>query len=264
MKNISQTFDFARFVNVIKRDLTLSGNALLLRFIVMTGVICLFMCLVAAPMTMDHENYHYYVVSQASTTFVVFQFTMFLFCLIGASTFMENLNSMPKCINSLMIPASNVEKYLSRIVICIVGVFIAFLIAFSLAEIARYIFIKLYFPQIPVKPFACFSQSNISISLINTASSFISAQATYVLGSVIWPKKSFVKTTIACLIFWVLFAFAMFNINRFLPNFFLINGIPSKNLEVPSIVVQFAWTAICYGLSYYLFRKKEIIDRIRI
>ncbi len=51
--------------------------------------------------------------------------------------FMENMTSSGLRLNSLMSPASNLEKYLSRLVICVVGVIAAYLICYAIADALR-------------------------------------------------------------------------------------------------------------------------------
>ena len=267
MKTVSQTFDLTRFGKCLKRDLTLNGRGWLLRLLLMIAVTTLLVYFVTKPIEtiigyaydIDYENI------QLAGSYTIFRFCGFIFCMLGASLFMENMTSAGTRLNSLMSPASNLEKYLSRIVICVICVTVAFVVSFAIAEFFRLLIIKAFYGDVNglryISVFEIQSQAEHWYYLWGF---MIAAQATYVLGSTIMPKNSFIKTSGVL----ILLAIALIIV---LLNVYNIAHKPGclwpkeQAIELLLDILKFGplcWAVFCYITAYYRFKESEIIERL--
>lgn len=261
MKTQSQIFDFGRFADCLKRDLTLNGKSWMLKGLMMTGVITLLLIFATYPAHMGPFDTSY-VAIQEEGTFLIFRFCGAAFCALGASLFMENMTTNGSRLNSLMSPASDLEKYLSRFLICIVGVTVAFLICFAIADAIRVIVIKQQFENLDgVSYVGPFGVQNFAESEFYLWGFFLAIQATFALGSTIWPKNAFLKTFGTIIVLLILFSFmanGLFDI-------FYKPGLRMPNcpewIETMAKTVPSIWALFCYITAYYRFKESEIINR---
>ncbi|MDE5554654.1 MAG: hypothetical protein K2J10_05665 [Muribaculaceae bacterium] len=266
MKTVSQTFDFSRFGHCLKRDLTLNGRGWLLRLLLMIAVTTLLLYIATKPIIdFDFGFMPDYDDIQINGSYKVFCFCGFIFCMLGASLFMENMTTPGSRLNSLMSPASQVEKYISRMLICVVGVVVAFIASFALAELFRFLIIKAFFGDVAgLRYISVLEVQNQSEHWYYLWELLLVTQATYVLGSTIAPKNSFLKTSGALILLNILLITAMTSVY----NISLTPGClwPAKDAQELIInTFKFApacWTVFCYITAYYRMKESEIIERL--
>ena len=256
MKTKSQIFDFDRFVNCLKRDLTLNGRSWLLKALMMLGVTTILLCLVP----------------DAGATFVIFRFCFTVFCALGASLFMENMTSNGLRLNTLMSPASTLEKFLSRWVICVLGTTIAFLICFALADLIRVGFYSIFYPE------GVWFDGNVygirylgPIEMLKQAEhwyylwgSIATVQAIFVLGSTVTPKNAFLKTFGTLLVFMVTFVFVIGYVYTVLgpKRGYIVDNTSEMLLDTLPKIVPICVTVFCYITAYFRMKESEIINRL--
>ena len=259
MKTQSQIFDFGRFADCVSRDLRLNGKSWMLKALMMLGVTTLLLIFYTHP-DYDFVGCSDYAKQQEESTFLIFRFGGAAFCALGASMLMENMTSKGLRLNSLMSPASDLEKYLSRFLICIVGVTVAFIICFAIADAIRVFYIMHEYGDIEglsyVGPFGVqvFAESKFYLWGF-----FLAVQATFALGSTVWPKNAFLKTFGTIVLLLVIFrimsdgVFSLF----YNPGFRTVpDWIETIAKTVPTI-----WAIFCYITAYYRFKESEIINR---
>lgn len=254
MNAISQTFDFKRFCLNLKLDLCTEGRAWLGRLLMMTGFITIFLCLFVhdSPSSADDASAVFYVCALA-------------FGALGGSMFMSNMSTNGLRLNTLMSPASQFEKFLTRWTICILGVTVCFFVSFAIADLIRVGFMSAFVWEPGdvswVGPFNAMMAIEHWYYLWLP---LISLQATYVLGSTVWPKDSFRKTFAAQIIIGivcgVIFSIVM---NWLIRNYIFIgfdHGFFENEVTVACWSVV-AWTLFCYVVAWFRFRESEIIHR---
>lgn len=259
MKTQSQIFDFGRFADCVSRDLRLNGKSWMLKALMMLGVTTLLLIFSTHPFV-GPDGIVEYAYKQADGVFLIFRFCGAVFCALGASMLMENMTSNGMRLNSLMSPASDLEKYLSRFLICIVGVTVAFIICFAIADAIRVAYITHEYGDIDglsyVGPFGVQVYAESEFYLWGF---ILAVQATFALGSTVWPKNAFLKTfgvIVALLIIFSFMAkgvFSLFHIPGFRPT---PDWIETLGKTVPAI-----WAIFCYITAYYRFKESEIINR---
>lgn len=270
MKTGSQIFDFKRYADCIKRDLTLNGRAWLIRAALMVAVMTIMLVLVSRDDI--HGMWNAQTISiedQMDHGFNVLRVCMFIFTAIGASLFMENMTSPGKRLNELMSPASTLEKYLSRWTVCVLGVTIGFFVCFSLAELLRILIMEWIWGDINglvyCGPFKLLKQAE---RWYFPWCIMAAIQATFVLGSTVWPKKSFQKTFGFMFALQILLVLTVIATDELLmpdPSQYVLKITPYdftqddlfRILSVSSLV----WTAYCYIVSFFRMRESEIIHR---
>ncbi len=262
MKTTSQTFDPARFARCLTRDLRLNGRGWLLRLLIMVALTTLLLYFVTKPPYVKIKTYE---MIQLDGSFTLFRFCGFIFCMLGASLFMENMTSAGNRLNSLMSPASSLEKYLSRIIICVIGVTVAFIASFALAEFFRLIIIKAFYGEVAglryIGPFEVQSAAEHWYYLWGF---LLATQATYVLGSTIAPKNAFLKTTgvlILLAIVYITVVTNVYNVSRQPDCFWPTDQAKELTLNLIKYM-PFVWAVFCYVTAYYRFKETEIIERL--
>lgn len=256
-------FDFKRFGRVISRDVNSNMQSLLLKWVMMFGMMTLILVLVSLVVDSTGKG----------PAEVVFVIGLFLFGALGASIFMENMTTAPARLTSLMLPATYLEKYMSRFVICIIGTTVAYLISYELADCIRVIFVNYLSPATHVRAVAMpiwemtdFSDGVKSTSLMMLCF-YISMQSTFVLGSTFWAKNSFVKTFAACLVL----QFALSMICSSIAEHMIMGKSVYFDKKIFEYEGMLAWgllimSVICaifqYVVAYYRIKEAEIIDRL--
>lgn len=267
MKTMSQTFDPMRFGNCLRRDLALNGRGWLLKLLMMIAITTLLLYFTTKPLeTIIGFGYlNDYEDIQLAGSFTMFRFCGFIFCMLGASLFMENMTSSGIRLNSLMSPASHLEKYLSRLVICVIGVTVAFVTSFALAEFFRLLIIKAFYGDVAglryIGPFEIQSQAEHWYYLWGF---MIALQATYVLGSTIAPKNAFLKTTGTLILLGIVLLIAVTNVYNIArqPDCFW----PTEDARTLMLYLfkfgPACWAIFCYITAYYRMKESEIIERL--
>lgn len=270
MKTESQIFSWRRFGQTLRRDFMLNGRQLALNGGMMFGVITLFLIFISILfvdnmyITLDSPTEFYE--ARIADTYKTLQevYSVFflilgaIFCSLGASMFATNLSTTGKRINELMSPSSHSEKYLSRFIICIICVPVAFCASFALADLISMLVVRIcygfehtFIMPVPMS----FLGNKIYISII-------AGSMTYMLGSTLWPKYSFVKTFLALMIIQFVVSIAA------VASFTLIDiksfDITSAQLKNAYYIYVIVWSLFCVTASYFRMKKIEIIKTRRL
>ncbi len=194
---------------------------------------------------------------------------------IGLSYTFANLKTKPKRIAYLMLPASNLEKFLSRVLIFTVGVGVVNVLTFLVADAARMVallampahmgmsfgeIVKMLFEDASV----LFSTPNrnpegVWVVLFSLAS-FINTYLVFLLGSALFRKFAFFKTASimvggGILLSMVLVSWAMHI--SFTGRDVELTGISAPLWTCFHVSCCVAWIV----LSYWLFKKITVVRR---
>lgn len=264
METISQTFDFGRFGKCLMRELKLNSKAWLLRMLLMFGVTTILLIFATQP-SMINPDYCDYGKLQSEGCFLISRLCAFVFCGLGASLFMENMTSNGLRMNSIMSPASQLEKFATRFTICIVFVTLAYLLCYTLADVIRVIYVRTQYGNLPdLHLFGWNSVTDMAESKWFLWSYFFAMQMTFVLGSTVWPKNSFLKTFGSVVVFIIVFVFIAVNLDAHLGPQGSRMISHSASMLVKYWIANYApliWSAFCLITSYYRFKESEIINR---
>jgi hypothetical protein len=261
----------------------------MLLFLTMFGIITVILtfCSFNELRSSDFDNQHYI----ASHSQFLFKVTAFLFLGFGifiASTLLESMRDKTDRIAYLTIPASDMEKYLSRWLIVTIGYIIFFAIALWMADAVRVTFCRYRYPEFDIRfldytkllnpektinlnDFAFFSKDFFSFSV----SLYFLLQSLFILGAAFWQKASFVKTFSAIVV--IIFLFFFFNwgmvkivhhdfesfgnqLNPFLLHH--INDFSENAFFLSSSYLFIPFTLFNWIIAFFRFRESEIIKRL--
>ncbi len=264
-KDKSQIFNWNRYMLVLRHDLRLNRKSILLRILLMltaTTTLMLFATWPSLTLTNDYAE------SQLIDMSFVLKFCGVIFCCLGASLFMENMTTAGKRLNTLMLPASLLEKFVARWTICILGVTVSFFVCFILGDLIRMLVIYCYYPDLeglrfigPWKVLALSEHWYLPLTAI------LSAQATYILGSTIWPKNSFPKTFGAMFVLLIILtitftAVSTISIDTYQPKLHGVNPDFETIIGYIWLISTISSTIFCYVVAYFRTRESEIINRM--
>lgn len=193
--------------------------------------------------------------------------TMVFGITFGASFFAASLSDKGNRISHIMLPATNMEKFLARLIIVVCGTIVASYIIYLVLYLLLGIILWIS-GDIPAdakfNPFAYFNFRFYGVTRINEflLPLFVCALfgfSLYLLGGILWKKKSWIITSIIlmpCFILEVtggyLTVFKNINVNIW------CNGDETASL-IFHIVIISAMTVFCFWLSYFLFKRMQVV-----
>lgn len=187
---------------------------------------------------------------------------------LSASFLFENMATKAQRLSTLMLPASNAEKFASRFIIYIAGFFLLFAASCAVAEIFRIAVFSCVYPDstclLPVThlDFPSRYGSQFWKAIGAFVGIFIFLQSLFALGSILWPKNSFIKTFGALWVLQMLFSLTM--------SFFSVLLFDSDSHYVPDndilVIIMYAFlylgTIANWIIVYLRFKESEIIHRM--
>ena len=247
---MNNTFSFSRFGRVLKRDLVENRKRYLTAlFIFFIGLLGFQLAqvndyLLHSSRIEGIDFFNNYI----DTVTIFFYFVLALALCCSASEISIAMKTKEKAMNYLMMPATNLEKFLSRVSIAIVGVFIMALVALILSDVVRILFLPIFdsehvaeycrftFPQVisnlgdPFKAvFENGSTTNAVIvndevltpvwsfgmcfmAVVCIVLSGLWSHSVFLLGGCIWRKGALLKTIASAMIISLLVLWLLVNI----------------------------------------------------
>lgn len=277
---ISDSYSTARMWALTKRY-CVENRRNIVTVLAVTFGIMLLMALTITKLTTENEAHPqdtaFYRATLISVAFVWILGLMSQ--IIGSLTF-STMSTKPKRITALMLPAAQSEKFISQVLIYIVGGNLALVLLALLADIVASAFFGLapclphLLTQFPLRDILGDNNAIYAIQLmvmvpLAALCLFLTSQSLYVLGSAWWPRKSFLKTFVA------LFAVQML-LPILIPFGLVFNFFPSIAHWLSELSISkdtafaLGWGATALGycmvcLIYYLawrrFKRLEVVKR---
>ena len=271
MNTVSQTFNWNRFVTALKKEVVENNRTLLFSIIAIYGILALIM--IIGNITLGANTSRPETMLRYNIVFMVYGFGS----IIVASLAFRGLKDKKGRTEFLTSPSSTLEKYLVNVLIYVVGFIVVFPICAQLADLTR---ILVLWPwsdgDVPGPINFLNTLHNVAhqqewwkydskvILEITLWLGVLASPALYLLGSVLWPKLSFLKTFAAVYVIEiVIFILAMIGISIF-------SDMPTaakwlKGLEQNTVMLWYtAFIAIqlivYWPLSWYLFKRKDVVS----
>lgn len=185
----------------------------------------------------------------------------------------NSMNNKNKRALYMMLPSSQLEKYLYRFTFSLILAPVAFYLLFCIADLTRVGIFSMIYPDYPIEFISLLSiaREMASYGIISTfLCGYLFLHSTFFLGSVIWSKSSFARTFgfIACygvLLFYanvkftqIFSSFLFFSTSN--PDYIFYSG-PEKN-DLTSILElgMVLCALINWGLSYFRLKETELIS----
>lgn len=278
-------FNATRFKTLLKYEITTQRKSYL-RLVIASFLGLLAFMFYNAVAFIQYTNYQravwpeYKVPSYDTVDIFVFGcFFIFTLTLICTSHIFSNMDTKQNRIRLLMLPATNLEKFLCRWSVYVAMAFLALVVTYIAADIVAAIirasmdlpFELSVFNALEGSPFSTTAVWTFSdlLRFLTVTSSLLAAVSTYVLGGTLFRKVPFILTsivigaawlalTIASLIFIIIIA----NVS---PTFTkLFNNIDENTVCLFIIILLVLWSTFAHWLSYRLFCRSSIIGHKRI
>lgn len=271
MNTVSQTFNWNRFVAALKKEVVENWRTLLLSTIGIYGTLALIMIIgniiFGATSTRPETMLRYNMV------FVVYGFGS----IIVASLAFRGLKDKKGRTEFLTSPSSTLEKYLVNVLIYVVGFIVVFPICAQLADLTRILVLWPWSDGDVPGPINFLSTfHNVAhqqewwkldskvILEISLWLSILVSPALYLLGSVLWPKLSFLKTFAAVYVIEIIvFIIAMIGISIFSDIQTAakwIKGLGQNTVMLWYIALLVIQLIVYWPLSWYLFKRKDVVS----
>lgn len=279
--SVNQTFNWSRFVATLRKEVVENKRTLLFSVICIYGFLTLMMILgnlitSAAGVTIDSLTNK---VPQMVTCII-----LSLVIIISASLSFRNLTTKAGRTSLFTSPSSSLEKYLVNVLIYVVGILVAYIVCAQLADLTR-MAILWYFKSDtfavpgPINYLNIYNDYCTCLAVLDDTPvkimqdmgwimffGTLASAGTYMLGSIVWPRLSFLKTFAAIYALeFVLFvigiiAFALIGDVETFSRWFFENMIGGGQLNTSMIIWVTIQIVVCYGLAWYLFKHKDVIS----
>lgn len=272
-------FNMRRFCQMMKLDFVQNFRKTYLSFFV-GGALAYFLnssfvCYNwAIPMGGSAEAYE----SAFTRGLGVFSFTFLLLYLYGLSLSFSCLFQKPYRLNTLMLPASNLEKILYRTVVWTIGVIVSNYVLFGIADLLRQIVFfcftgdwgssaYLYYVKSSFLQFDSLTMANLISSTseqlrvlmrVNSISWSLSTIAVYLWGSTVFRRHAFLATSALCVVIGI-FALTVF-MNVWV-GYFYQNETFFEFAQIAFTILGFVLTVYLLWQTVYNFRHAQLVRR---
>ena len=275
MNATNNTFSLTRLGLLLKREYSVNWKQHAYRLLAIYGtflVVLFFQLLISEPNEAVSQTIHRFS--------SIVGFVCGVVSMVYLAQMMKPMETKTSRINYLMLPATNAEKFVSRLLMATVGFWITAIVALAFATASRYIFMPfmyvnpdLYHPIFGNVMAELFDFGGPNINLNGTAmlSNFeggmlilmfvVWGYSVYMLGGNIWYKNAFIKTVAAMTVITILGNVVLFSLMSAF-------GIEVSDQNFAVIVdtatgVLTALSVFNVWLSYRLFRRAQVIRNLK-
>jgi hypothetical protein len=284
--NSTHIFSIHRVGALIKRDLMENKKSYLKTYtgILLAFVLALFIKMTNANVLVYSQSPDVagslFAASMASTFLVIYIWASYAF----ASFMMLHMQTKEQRINFLMVPATQVEKYLSRLLLMVVAPLVGMIAMVLLTDIFH-MFLSLFIGTPGVTDHWVFPSFLHRFSLFMSAPQGISSilagifsyvmffwgQSLFVLGGCFWTKSAFLKTLatmfLALIVMIIVISSSaihhmdfLYNMDDIITDWLHAHKWFSMDLALSLVAILFFWfTVLNYWLGYRLFSRTQII-----
>ena len=279
MNTVNQIFDWSRFTATLRKELVENKRMLLFSVIGMYGLLTMIM-IIGNLFAHQPEFFTYAEFTYIPKTMVGSIATLVI-C-ISASLAFKNLKSKAGRTYLLTSPSSTLEKFLVNVLIYVVGMFVAYFACAQLADLTRIAALwwfrsdTFYVPG-PINFLNSISETVRNFDELENVThitSFMSIAmwiglianaGLFLLGSVIWPRLSALKTFAALYALeFVLFLIAMpivlaiGDMEAFARWF--LDFVSGGRFSISMIIWTSVQAIVFFALAWYLFKRKDVVS----
>ena len=281
MNTVNQTFNWKRFVAALRKEVVENKRTILFSTIgiyaLLTVIMILGNLITETPGEMD------VVMSRRIPHTFVFMVQSFAICIMASMAF-KDLSTKSGRTSLLTSPSSTLEKFLVNVLVYIVGTAVVLIVCAQLSDLTRIAALKLFETAnfIVPGPINFLNSYALGSSVVNNFSvpgfsdllsacvlvSMISSASMYLLGSVIWPRLSLLKTYAAAFVIETILVIVVFvvilivflsgSIDAFAEWF--VEFMKAGHFFRVMIVFSAIQAILFFGLSWYLFKRKDVVS----
>lgn len=272
----NQIFNMQRFGLLINHDVRENWRKILLSLGGLLGALIIIGLFYAVTNfqgadDIDPEWLRHIGERMALTEVIFFTIIMFFAGAYVASTAFKSFSSAPSALSSIMIPASQFEKFMVKWLVAVPCFFIIYVAFAMFADWVRVAFIDMNY-HVEVSTFdwnkLFFHSEEIAFkhfSLIGIMT-FFCVQSFFLLGSIVWPRVSFLKTFVSLFALGLVYGWFNFWFYDLLekPDTMFVAPEWLENGDLVATLVVLALTVLSlfnYCLTFMRFREAETIVR---
>ena len=273
MNTVNQIFDWSRFTATLRKEVVENWRPIVFTLLGVYGLLTMIMILGNAISFDD-------AVSDAMSETMVPQKVVYgilgFSVMIVASMAFRKLTSKTGRIDMMTSPSSTLEKFLANGVVYVLGFFVSFFILAQLADLTRIAVMHIFGFQGFIPGVINFTNLGADfiyglasdlfkgpLAVTYVWCSLLATSGIYLLGSVMWPRLSLLKTFAAIYavefvlgVLAVIFIFVFSDMESFGYWVFMhVDGIMPFLMTVMVIQIIVGW-----GLAWYLFKHKDVIS----
>lgn len=276
MNTVSQTFNWSRFVATLRKEVLENKRTLIFSVISIYGLLAIFMILGNLMSYKPREAY--IVIAGKTPQSVVFMLLSFGVCVMASMAF-RNLKTKTGRTSLFTSPSSTLEKFLVNVLIYVVGFFVVFFVCAQLADLTRIAVLSPFKDDNFIVPgpinflgcFSIFTTTNVHLmGLMPLITIFLIVQtvahaALFLLGSVLWPRMSLIKTFVTIFVAQMIFGIIIFVLIAISgePNAlkeWIKNFVESGDLFRVLIAFWSIVTVASVAMTWYLFKRKDVVS----
>ncbi len=273
MNTVNQIFDWSRFTATLRKEVVENWRPIVFTLLGVYGLLTMFMILGNAISFDD-------AVSDAMSETMVPQKVVYgilgFSVMIVASMAFKKLTTKAGRIDMMTSPSSTLEKFLVNGVVYVLGFVVAFLILAQLADLTRIAVMHIFGFQGFIPGVINFTNLGADfiyglgsdlfkgpLAVTYVWCSLLATSGIYLLGSVMWPRLSLLKTFAAIYavefvlgVLAVILIFVFSDMESFgMWVFMHLDGMMPFLMAVMVIQIIVGW-----GLAWYLFKHKDVIS----
>ncbi len=276
MNTVNQIFNWSRFTAALRKEVVENWRTIVFTIL---GIYLLLTVIMILGNIIDSisDNIVSSLMNMVPQKTVFFMLAIAL--MVVASLSFRNLKSKNGRVALFTSPSSTLEKFLVNILIYVVGSIVVFFACAQLADLTRIGILSLVGADdlIVPGPINFLSAINDTVTGIGSIEpvakgmrwifwlSLLATPGMYLLGSVLWPRLSLLKTFAASQILSiVVMIIAITLTNVLIPEDEIVNWL--KNIVESGtltnwIAISLGVQAVLYwGLSWYLFKRKDVVS----
>lgn len=276
MNTVNQIFNWSRFTAALRKEVVENWRTIVFTIL---GIYLLLTVIMILGNIIDSisDNIVSSLMNMVPQKTVFFMLAIAL--MVVASLSFRNLKSKNGRVALFTSPSSTLEKFLVNILIYVVGSIVVFFTCAQLADLTRIGILSLVGADdlIVPGPINFLSAINDTVTGIGSIDpvakgmnwifwlSLLATPGMYLLGSVLWPRLSLLKTFAASQILSiVVMIIAITLTNVLIPEDEIVNWM--KNMVESGtltnwIAISMGVQAVLYwGLSWYLFKRKDVVS----
>ena len=276
MNTVNQIFNWNRFTAALRKEVVENWRTIVFTIL---GIYLLLTVIMILGNIIDSisDNIVSSLMNMVPQKTVFFMLAIAL--MVVASLSFRNLKSKNGRVALFTSPSSTLEKFLVNILIYVVGSIVVFFACAQLADLTRIGILSLVGADdlIVPGPINFLSAINDTVTGIGSIEpvakgmrwifwlSLLATPGMYLLGSVLWPRLSLLKTFAASQILSiVVMIIAITLTNVLIPEDEIVNwlkNIVESGMLTNWIAISMGVQAVLYwGLSWYLFKRKDVVS----
>lgn len=276
MNTANQTFNWSRFMAALRKEFVENWRTIV--FVVIGMYLLLTIGMIFNNITNSLDNQLVNSINNKvpqKTGYIGLVIT----CIVGPSLAFRNLKSKSGRVSLFTLPASTLEKFLVNVLIYVVGFYMMYHICAQLADFTRIAVLLPFWNEKLVVPGTLNFLNLVNDTVTGIGTSLVAAMTTalsinllscmamYLMGSILWPRLSLLKTFVAGQVLSIIVAglvcIAMiiyFDNEQFANNFRDFVFAAGDNVLWTWGGWYIAETLVFGALAWYLFKHKDVIS----